>query len=189
MLFGLLLMRSTSQVTVAEEPIEGAGAGGQVEDTTSTWRVLSAPRSPTRAEREEHDVSHVPCRLWCRYLHGVEGRRRQRLIQPGDRDDDRPRMSADKGHVSGDSTPVLSAEVRRTGMVFAAAVSMKGGGDPNAARLLAKWMDGLGCQETPTRADREPSVCELVRCARELRAEGATNVGGVIPPGVSAAKG
>ena len=52
-------------------------------------------------------------------------------------------------------------------MTFAAAVSMKGGGDPHAARLFAKWIDGLGCQEVTVRTDGEPSICELIRRVRE----------------------
>ena len=73
------------------------------------------------------------------------GRRleRRHLTLSGDRDDDRPRVFAAYGYLSGDSIPLLVAKDRRTGMTFAAAVSMKGGGDPHAARLLTKWIDGL----------------------------------------------
>ena len=39
----------------------------EVTDTVGTARVLAAPRTPTKAEREEHDVSHVPYRPWCRF--------------------------------------------------------------------------------------------------------------------------
>ena len=60
------------------------------------------------------------------------------LTQSGDRDDDRPRVFADCGYLSGDSTPLLVAKDRRTGMTFVAAVSLKGSGDPHEARLLAK---------------------------------------------------
>ena len=41
---------------------------------------------------------------------------------------------------------MVVAKDRRTGMTFGVAVSAKGGGDPHVARLLAKWIDGLGCQ-------------------------------------------
>ena len=34
--------------------------GGEVTDTVVTARVLAAPRTPTKTEREEHDMSHVP---------------------------------------------------------------------------------------------------------------------------------
>ena len=99
----------------------------------------------------------------------------------GDRDDDRPGVFADYGYFSGDSTLLLVAKDRRTGMTFAAAVSMKGGGDPHAARLLVKWIDGLGCQEVTVRTDGEPGICELIRRVRELPAQGTTS-----PPGDSA---
>ena len=78
------------------------------------------------------------------------------------------------------------AKDRRTGMTFAAAVTMKGGGDPHAARLLAKWIDGLGCQEVTVRTDGEHSICELIRRVRELRAEGTTTVDEISPPSDSA---
>ena len=74
-------------------------------------------------------------------------------------------------------------------MTFAAAVSMKGGGDLHAARLLAKWMDGLGCLEVTVRTDGEPSICEFIRRVRELRAEGTTTVDEISPPGDSAGNG
>ena len=117
------------------------------------------------------------------------GLERRHLTQSGDRDDDRPRVFADYGYLSGDSTPLLVAKDRRAGMTFAAAVSMKGGGDPHAAHLLAKWIDGLGCQEVTVRTDGEPSICELIRRVRELRAEGTTTVDEVSPPGDSAGNG
>ena len=151
-----------------DEPGDPDGPGGEGTDTVGTARVLAAPRTPAKAEREEHDVSHVP------YRH---------LTQSGDRDDDRPRVFVDNGYLSGDSTPLLVAKDRRAGMTFAAAVSMKGGGDPHAARSLAKWIGGFGCQEVTVRTDGEPSICELIRRVRELRAEWTTTVNEISPPG------
>ena len=170
-----------------DEHADPDGFGEEVTDTTGTARVLAAPRTPTKAEREEHDVSHVPYRPWCRFCVMGRGLERRHLAQSGGHDDDRPRVFADYGYLSGDATPLLVAKDRRIGMTFAAAVSMKGGGDPHAARLLAKWIDGLGCQEVTVRTDGEPSVCELIRRVRELRAEGTTTLDEVSPPGYSAA--
>ena len=51
-------------------------------------------------------------------------------------------------------------------MTFAAAVTMTGNDDPNAARLLAQWIDGLGFQEVNVRTDG-PNICELVRPVRD----------------------
>ena len=58
-----------------DEPADPDGLGEEVTDTVGTARVLAAPRTPTKTEREEHDVSHVPYR----------------------RDNDRPRVFADYG--------------------------------------------------------------------------------------------
>ena len=142
-----------------------------------------------KTEREEHDVSHVPYRPWCRFCVMGRGLERRHLTQSGDRDDDRPRVFADHGYFSGDSTTLSVAKDRRTGVTFAAAVSTKGGGDPHAALLLAKWIDGLGCQEVTVRTDGEPSICELIRRVLELRAEGTTTVDEISLPGDFAGNG
>ena len=52
------------------EPADADGLGEEVTDTVGTARVLVAPRTPTKAEREEHDVSHVPYRPWSILCHG-----------------------------------------------------------------------------------------------------------------------
>ena len=54
-----------------DEPADPDGLGREVTDTVRTARVLAAPRTPTKTEREEHDVSHVPYRPLCFILcHG-----------------------------------------------------------------------------------------------------------------------
>ena len=172
-----------------DEPADPDGLGSVVTDTVGTARVLAAPRTPTKTEREEHDVTHVPYRPWCRFCVMGRGLERRYLTQRGDHDDERRRVFADYGYLSGDSTPLLVAKDRRNGMTFAAAASMKGGGDPNAVRLLAKWIDGLGCQEVTVRTDGEPSICALIRRVRELRAEGTTTVDEISLPCDSAGNG
>ena len=74
-------------------------------------------------------------------------------------------------------------------MTFAVAVSMNGGGDPHAACVLAKWIDGWGCQEVTIRTDGEPSICELVRRVRDFRAEGTTTADEISPLYDSTANG
>ena len=64
-------------------------------------------------------------------------------------------------------------------MMFAAAVSLKGGGDPHTPRLLSKRIDGLGCREVTVRTDGEPSICELIWRVRELRVEGDSAGNGI----------
>ena len=45
-----------------DEPTDPDGLGEEVTDAVGTARVSAAPRTPTKAEREEHDVTHVPYR-------------------------------------------------------------------------------------------------------------------------------
>ena len=89
-----------------DKPVDLDGLGGEVTDTVGTARVLAAPRTPTKAEREEHDVPHVPYRPWCRFCVMGRGLERRHLTQSGDRDDDRCRVFVDYGYLSGDSTPL-----------------------------------------------------------------------------------
>ena len=111
---------------------------------------------------------------------------RRHLTQTGDRDDHKPRVFADYGHISVDSTLLLvAAKDRRTGMVFCCSRLDEGWCDIRTPRLLAKWIDGLECQEVTIRSNLEPSICELVRRARELCEEGATTVDEVSQPGDS----
>ena len=166
-----------------DEPVDPDGLGGERTDSVSTECVLAAPRTPTKAEREEHDVSNVPYRPWCRFCVMGRGLEKRHLTQSGDCDDDRTRVFADDGYLIGESTPLFVAKDRRIGMTFAAPVSMKGGGDPHAARLLA-W----SAKKSPSK-QTESQVCELIRRVRELRAEGTTTVDEVSPPGDSAGNG
>ena len=68
-------------------------------------------------------------------------------------------------------------------MTFAAAVSME---EVVTCMLHVCLRSGLGCKEVTVRTDGEPSICELVRRVRELRAEGTTTVDEISPPGDSA---
>ena len=80
-----------------DAPADPDGLGRDVTDTVVTARVLAAPRTPTKTEPKEHDVSHVPYRPWCRFCVMGRGLERRHLTQGGDRDGDRPRVSADYG--------------------------------------------------------------------------------------------
>ena len=67
------------------EPSDPVGLVEEVTDTVGTARMLAAPQTPTKTEREEHDVSHVPCRPWCRFCVMGRGLERRHLTQSGDR--------------------------------------------------------------------------------------------------------
>ena len=163
-----------------DEPADPDGLGREVTDTVGTARVLAAPWTPTITEREEHDVSHVPYFPWCR-------RERRHLTLIGDRDDDRPREFADYGYFIGNSAPLLVAKDRRTGMTFAAAVSMKGGVTRTPHVCLRNGSLDL-VPGSHHQSRWEPSICELICRVRELRAEGTTT-DEISPPGDTAGNG
>ena len=50
----------------------GGASGGVEEEEVVAVRPARTPCSPTRAEREEHESTHLPFRSWCR--HCVAGR-------------------------------------------------------------------------------------------------------------------
>ena len=91
-----------------EELVDPDGLGGEETGTMSTVRVFAAPRTPTKAEREEHDVSHVRYRPWCRFCVMGKGLERRHLTQGGDRNDGRPRVFADYGFFSGELNTTAS---------------------------------------------------------------------------------
>ena len=64
--------------------------------------------------------------LTCPIAVGVDGKRTAETSDPECFDD--------FGYLCRNLTPLFVAKDRRTGMTFAAAVSMEGGGDPHAAR-------------------------------------------------------
>ena len=69
-------------------------------------------------------------------------------------------MSADYGYFSGDSTPPFVAKDTRTGMTFAAAVSMEGGGDPLHACLQNGSMV-LGARKSLSEQTESPASLSL----------------------------
>ena len=71
--------------------------------TMGMARVLAAPRTPTKAERKEHDVSHVPGPPLVSILLHRRGLERRHLTQSG-------AVFADCGCTSGDSTPLLGVK-------------------------------------------------------------------------------
>ena len=87
------------------------------------------------------------------------GLERRHLTQSGDRDDDRPRVFVDNGFLSGDLT----------GMTFGATI-----GDTHAARLLAKWINGLGCIAGPCLVAWMVHHAALVICTCMVGADGLT---------------
>ena len=86
-----------------EEAVESEGAAP---------KVIKDPGQPTRKERDEHEVCHVPYRSWCR--HCVRGRaigRPRRRVQ-GQEVPDMPRASTDYCFLLGEASKEITEEER-----------------------------------------------------------------------------
>ena len=57
--------------------VDQDGGDAEVEEEAERPRALRDPRQPSRAEREEHDLSHIPFRPWCDAC--VRGRAKDKL--------------------------------------------------------------------------------------------------------------
>ena len=166
-----------------EEAVESEGAAP---------KVIKDPGQPTRKEREEHEVCHVPYRSWCR--HCVRGRaigRPRRRVQ-GQEVPDMPRASIDycfftrRGFVQSKditeeerddpnlSLTILVMQEASTHLIWAYPVSKKGVEDEEwvAWRITADLNSaGLRHCKIVFKSDQEPSVVEVQHDVMRKRTE------------------
>ena len=57
-----------------EQPAAAEGQGGEQEEEGQRPRQRPAPEAPSRAEVEEHELTHIPYRAWCRHCRAARGR-------------------------------------------------------------------------------------------------------------------
>ena len=131
-------------------------------------------KGPTKAEREEHNVSHTPYREWCEACVRGSGMGKQhRRIQRED-EDTKPTVSIDYGFLGpnaevteGDSTEVgdavkfLVMKDRQNKEIIAHAVPCKGVADPYVAERVVRTLDEWGKAAVCLKSDGEPALREL----------------------------
>ena len=124
-------------------------------------RALASPSTPTRTEREEHNVTHLPFRSWCSAC--VRGRAKAhphfRLSQEAKEAEEIPVISFDYGFVgptSGDShAPVLVAKDRRSKACWAWSLNAKGAEDPAVAASIVRMLNLTGYKRVSLKSDQE----------------------------------
>ena len=155
-------------------------------------RLMKSPAAPTRAEREEHEVTHMPYRTWC--PHCVRGRGnnqphvRQEAKDPNKvavptvaldygfmrtkqgRRTDAERCMLGEEHMS----PMLVLKESRHGLVKAMVVPAKGNAHTWIAKRCYQWIEGLGYPKVIIKSDNEPSIVALVKDIMACRAEHRT---------------
>ena len=120
---------------------EGPGREEGPKEEDGTWentgaKIRSAPKGPSRAEREEHEALHHEHQPWCR--HCVRGRGRNRMhakVQRTEEEEDQkvPRISMDY-HFAGTAqeeglSKWISMVESRYGAVWSRVVEAKGQGE------------------------------------------------------------
>ena len=147
-------------------------------------KTTSRPIGPTRAEREEHEATHIPYRSWCR--HCVRGRGRNSHHRKGEQaegeqqDRQVPRISMDYHFMSKEDedaqdNPIFVMVDDKTGAVFARACGSKGMGESGQRAWLAKsivdeletW--GYGGAELILKSDQETAIVSMLKAIAALR--------------------
>ena len=125
--------------------------GEQIGLEASEARVLRKPTQPTKAEREEHEISHVPFRSWCEDC--VQGRGIESPHKStGSREDDAvPLIGADYGFLADHTVEseersekmftVLALGDTKSQSVKGIVVPRKGATDPWVIKRIAGWVD------------------------------------------------
>ena len=132
--------RRTADVEVTREGDELPDTGLSQEEATEEGRIskeLKAPRVVTKAEREEHERTHIPYRCWCDVFVKARGRRMaHRAKTEADKayDDGTPRICMDYFYINErdreeGANPLDIVTDEDTGEKFARAVGRKGVGE------------------------------------------------------------
>ena len=96
-------------------------------DTANSAKALTTPPQPTEAERELHNLTHLPFRSWCKICQQARGRKDYKHRQVFD---SRPTIQVDYCFLVSEETQkkstVLTACDCATGMTMSAVVEEKG---------------------------------------------------------------
>lgn len=137
-------------------------------------KVLTSPAGPTRKEREEHEVTHLPFRDWCIHCIRGGGIAAPHCAPCGD-EHVIPTVSIDFYHMGSEDqsvAPMLAVKERKTkdggGSVFSHALESKEVSEHNI-KVLKQDIEYLGLKRFIFKSDGEPAIVALKRAvAKEL---------------------
>ena len=138
-------------------------------------KLLPAPYIPTRQERLEHEVTHVPYRSWCDHCVRGKGRSTQHRYE-AEKQDGVPVIGMDYCFLSkkdGDDmfskseVTVLTMKDRSSKCVFGIPVPQKGI-DPHdwSVRQVKRCIDFLGYNAVVLRCDQESAVDKVIESVK-----------------------
>ena len=159
--------------------------------------ILNAPYSPSRQERMEHEVTHLPYRSWCD--HCVRGKSKSRgHYASSDEESKIPVIGFDYAFLSKESAAedgtdevkTLVAKDKKSKCVFAIPVPQKGV-DPEdyAIRQILKLLQWLGHSEVILQSDQEPAILKVLEGVQSHRGAGTRTAIQKSPVGDSMSNG
>ena len=142
-------------------------------------------KGPTKAEREEHEVTHYPFRTWCRHCMRGKAKTSPSSAVAGGPERGKPIISIDYAFLGGSRkdhkdidesekdaekkghSPCLILHDSELKGTLAIAVNRKGADDA-AVKKVVDHLDNLGYKEIVLKGDQEPamtSLMELIKAA------------------------
>ena len=138
-----------------------------------------ATTEPTREEREEHSLTHLPFKAWCALCVAAKAADEPHHQLPPALPDETPVVEMDYGFLrSGEETvaqPILAATAKPSGYCFAGAARTKGAGDMNTIAAMCRFLVEAGLTaRLRLRTDAEPSIKAVAAAVAAQRAPAET---------------
>ena len=169
-----------AKIDGVDEGDEAEGAGGREE--SDEWEEFGNrkvvrkhdPRQPSQQEKEEHEMTHLPFRSWCR----------QCIMWRGREEDCRKSMEEERqvpevhldymfmgDEKEGKTLAFLVARERTTRAVLSTVVPRKTTGEWICRRLMA-WLREIGLESVDiiVKSDNEPALTSLIASWSKMRA-------------------
>ena len=172
----------------AEEIIEGEAGERKT-------KKMQDPKMPSKTEIEEHNLTHLPFRNWCR--HCVRGRGKEMPHRKAGEQGDMPELHVDMCFLGEESDPyntitILVAREKLTRMTLATVIPSKSASSYTSRRLVAFMKEvGILHGDLVVKSDQEAAVKAILDGAGRARAAegGGRYVMEQSPVGASASNG
>ena len=170
---------SAPAATLSDE--EGEAEVEEVQDygDVRTMRKMVDPKLPSKEDIEQHEMTHLPFRNWCRHCvrgRGVEASHRRAVRDVGAIPEIHLDFCFPGSTVGEDPLTVLVARDRDSRMTMSDVIPTKGSTGKFAAARTAAFIRELGYGAVPIilKSDQEPAIGALVNEIARIRAPAAT---------------
>ena len=136
-------------------------------------------KKPSRNEVDQHELTHLPFKSWCRHCVRGRGVRSPHRAKTDEDDEDErvPTISIDYGFLTDEpedgsgqvGITLLVGRCSKTKATVRMVVPSKGAGDGKVSDRLAKWIETLGHKKFVYKAGQEPSIADVWNLVKESR--------------------